>query len=42
MLEQRHQAMKQAGLKSDHAMVWLRDHRLPADPRSSYQLIDIW
>ncbi len=32
MPDQRQQAIKQAGLKSRRAMVWLRDHRLPADP----------
>jgi len=32
MPDQRQQAIKNAGLKSRHAMVWLRDHRLPADP----------
>ena len=32
MPDQRQLAIKQAGLKSRRAMVWLRDHRLPADP----------
>jgi len=32
MPDQRQQTIKQAGLKSRRAMVWLRDHRLPADP----------
>jgi len=32
MPDKRQQAIKQAGLKSRRAMVWLRDHRLPADP----------
>jgi len=30
--EQRLQDIKNAGIKSRHAMAWLRDHRLPADP----------
>jgi diguanylate cyclase (GGDEF)-like protein len=30
--DQRHQAIKQAGLQSRRAMVWLREHKLPADP----------
>jgi len=32
MPDQRQQSIKQAGLKSRRAMVWLRDHKLPADP----------
>ncbi len=32
MPEERQQAIKQAGLKSRAAMIWLRDHKLPADP----------
>jgi diguanylate cyclase len=32
MNEQRQQAIKEAGLKSRRAMVWLRDYKLPADP----------
>ncbi len=32
MSESRSQWIKRAGLKSRKALVWLRDHRLPADP----------
>ena len=32
MPDKRQQAIKQAGLNSRRAMVWLRDHKLPADP----------
>ncbi len=32
MTDKRQQVIKQAGLKSRRAMVWLRDHRMPADP----------
>jgi len=32
MSEKRQLAIKQAGLKSRKAMVWLRDHKMPADP----------